>query len=62
MNFVLTTTSLALVHDRVPAYGPLPDVILDNINEQEWALDVSEVLIIIISNAAMVLVVFHKHR
>lgn len=65
MNFILTTTSLALVHERVPdraTYGPLPDVVLDNISEQDWALSVSEILIIIMSNAAIILIVFHKHR
>lgn len=64
-NFVLTTTSLAVVHERVPdrnVYGPLPDVVLDNINAQDWALSVSEILIIIMSNSAIFFVIFHKHR
>ncbi|XP_076174753.1 phosphatidylcholine:ceramide cholinephosphotransferase 2 isoform X4 [Ptiloglossa arizonensis] len=65
VNFILTTTSLAMVHERVPdrkAYGPLPDVVLDNIAAQDWALNVSEVLIMIMSNSAMVFIIFHKHR
>lgn len=65
MNFFLTTTSLAMVHDRVPdraTYGPLPDIVLDTISEQEWALSVSEILIIIMSVTAMFFVIFHKHR
>lgn len=65
VNFILTTASLAMVHERVPdrnAYGPLPDVVLDNVTAQDWALNVSEVLIMIMSNSAMVFIIFHKHR
>jgi len=65
VNFILTTASLAMVHERVPdrnTYGPLPDVILDNVTAQDWALNVSEVLIMIMSNSAMVFIIFHKHR
>ena len=65
VNFILTTASLAMVHERVPdrnAYGPLPDVFLDNIGGQDWALDVSEILIMIMSNSVMALIIFHKHR
>lgn len=65
VNFILTTASLAMVHERVPdraTYGPLPDVVLDNIPPMDWALNVSEILIMIISNSAMVFIIFHKHR
>lgn len=65
VNFILTTASLAMVHERVPdrnTYGPLPDVVLDNVTAQDWALNVSEVLIMIMSNSAMVFIIFHKHR
>lgn len=65
VNFILTTASLAMVHERVPdrnTYGPLPDVVLDNVVAQDWALTVSEVLIMIMSNSAMVFIIFHKHR
>ncbi|XP_033362316.1 phosphatidylcholine:ceramide cholinephosphotransferase 2-like isoform X1 [Bombus vosnesenskii] len=65
VNFILTTASLAMVHERVPdrnTYGPLPDVVLDNVAAQDWALNVSEVLIMIMSNSAMVFIIFHKHR
>ncbi|XP_076673196.1 phosphatidylcholine:ceramide cholinephosphotransferase 2 isoform X7 [Andrena cerasifolii] len=65
VNFILTTTSLAMVHERVPdrnTYGPLPDVVLDNVAAQDWALNVSEVLIMIMSNSAMFFIIFHKHR
>lgn len=64
-NFVLATVSLSMVHDRVPDrnhYGPLPDVVLDNIRPLEWALDVSEILIMVVVNTCVCLVTFHKHR
>lgn len=65
VNFIFTTASLAMVHDRVPdrnTYDPLPDIFLDNVTGQDWALNVSEVLIMIVSNSAVVLILFHKHR
>lgn len=65
VNFILTTASLAMVHERVPdrtTYGPLPDVVLDHVAAQDWALNVSEILIMIMSNSAIVFIIFHKHR
>ncbi|CAH1122861.1 unnamed protein product [Ceutorhynchus assimilis] len=64
-NFIFTLTSLALVHEKVPdkdAYGPLPDVFLDNVPKYTWALDVSEYIIIFCVNTCMIAMVFHKHR
>lgn len=62
---ILATVSLSLVHERLPdreTYGPLPDVFLDNVTPQDWALDVSEILIMIQVNACILLITFHKHR
>ena len=64
-SWFLTTISLALVHERVPdrnVYGPLPDVFLDNVPAADWALDVSEILIIISTASILVLVFFHRYR
>ncbi|XP_037909504.1 phosphatidylcholine:ceramide cholinephosphotransferase 1-like isoform X3 [Hermetia illucens] len=64
-NFILATVSLSLVHERLPdreVYHPLPDIVLDNITPQEWALNVSEVLIMIVVNSCILLIIFHKHR
>ncbi|CAH1997566.1 unnamed protein product [Acanthoscelides obtectus] len=64
-NFVLTLISLSLVHERVPdrdVYGPLPDVFLDNVPAYDWALDVSEYIIIVCINTSMITMIFHKHR
>lgn len=65
INFIFTTTSLAMVHDRVPdreKYAPLPDKFLDTIPALDWALDVSEYLIMISVNATAIVLIFHKHR
>lgn len=65
VNFILTTTSLALVHERVPdpkVYGPLPDTFLDNVPTTSWALDVSEILIMISTNVTFLVLIMHKHR
>lgn len=62
---ILATVSLSLVHERLPdrnVYKPLPDVFLDNISPQTWALDVSEILIMIQVNCCILLIIFHKHR
>ncbi|XP_055304599.1 phosphatidylcholine:ceramide cholinephosphotransferase 1-like isoform X2 [Sitodiplosis mosellana] len=64
-NMTLATVSLSLVHERLPdrkAYKPLPDVFLDNVHEEEWALNVSEILIMIQANCCIALITFHKHR
>ncbi|VEN48676.1 unnamed protein product [Callosobruchus maculatus] len=64
-NFILTLISLSLVHERVPdrdVYGPLPDVFLDNVPAYDWALDVSEYIIIVCINTSMITMIFHKHR
>lgn len=63
-HMVLSTLSLALVHDRVPdrSYPPLPDTFLDNVKTAEWALDVSEILIMISVNVSTGVILMHKHR
>ncbi|XP_063217281.1 phosphatidylcholine:ceramide cholinephosphotransferase 2-like isoform X2 [Bacillus rossius redtenbacheri] len=65
VNFILTTVSLALVHERLPdrdKYGPLPDVVIDNIVPLDWALNVSEILIVVSTNVTVLVILFHKHR
>lgn len=64
-NMTLATVSLSIVHERLPdrsIYKPLPDVVLDNVASIDWALSVSEYLIMIQVNSCILLVVFHKHR
>ena len=36
VGFIATTFSIALTHDRVPDYDPLPDIILDHVTYREW--------------------------
>ena len=40
VGFIATTFSIALTHDRVPDYAPLPDVILNHVQYKEWDLRV----------------------
>lgn len=57
--------SLSIVHERLPdrnTTAPLNDIVLDNVAARDWALDVSEYLIMISTTVAMIVVVFHKHR
>ncbi|XP_054260898.1 phosphatidylcholine:ceramide cholinephosphotransferase 2-like isoform X2 [Macrosteles quadrilineatus] len=63
-HMVLSTLSLALIHDRVPdrSYPPLPDTFLDNMPTADWALDVSEILIMISINVSTGVILMHKHR
>ena len=62
VGFIATTFSIALTHDRVPDYDPLPDVILDHVQYREWGLHVSEVIIVVNMAAAVVVVLLHHHR
>lgn len=61
----LSILSLALIHEYVPdreTYEPLPDLLLSNIPEQPWALDVSEYLISITISSVCIMMLFHKYR
>jgi len=61
-GFLATTVSLAFTHERVPETKPLPDLLLDHVKYQEWGLDVSEVLLMLNTSAAVVVVMLHSHR
>jgi len=61
-GFFATTLSLALTHDRVPDSSPLPDLLLDAVQYQEWGLAASEVLLMICVLTALLVVVAHTHR
>ena len=62
LNFLATTVSLSVVHERVPKYEPLPDIILDFFKFQDWGLTASEVLLSIQVATAIMVCIFHKHR
>merc|ERR1712004_527134 len=61
-GFFATTLSLALTHDRVPDSPPLPDILLDSVQYQEWGLMGSELLLMLCVASAFVIVVAHTHR
>merc|ERR1712130_572315 len=61
-GFLATIISLVFTHERVPETEPLPDLILDHIKYQEWVLDVSEVILMLNTYAAIIVVMLHSHR
>jgi len=61
-GFFATTLSLALTHDRVPDSSPLPDILLDSVQYQEWGLAGSEILLMLCVASAFLIVVAHTHR
>lgn len=61
-GFLATTTSLAFTHERVPDIEPLPDLLLDHIRYQSWGLDVSEVLLMVNTLTAVLVILVHSHR
>ena len=62
LNFILTTVSLSIVHEFMPDYQPLPDLVLDHVPYQTWALSASEITIQIQVGLAILILVFHRHR
>ena len=61
-NFVLTTASLSVIHEYMPDYPPLPDLLLDQLPYVSWALKASEVILQAQVILAIVIIVFHRHR
>lgn len=61
----INSLSLVFTHNRVPdrnIYKPLPDVLLDNINENELALRICEILLIVNVLITTVCILIHKLR
>jgi len=61
-GLAISVLSLSLTHDRTPNVEPLPDIILDNLPYQDWALKASEYIILTLSGVSGIIVLFHKHR
>ena len=61
-GFIACCISIVLVHERKPDYDPLPDVILDYVQYEKWALRVSESLVVINIVLAASTVLLHHHR
>ena len=62
LGLLSSVVSLAITHDRVPDYKPLPDIILDTLPYQSWGLAWAEYIIVISTWSAAIVVLFHKHR
>lgn len=58
----LTSVSMAFVHNSVPDYPPLPDVLLDNIPYIPWAFNFSEICILTLTAIFFTLLFLHVHR
>ena len=46
----------------MPETPPLPDIVLDNLPYQHWALDVSDILVMVSTISALLVVLTHAHR
>ena len=62
LGLFASVISLAMTHDRVPDYKPLPDIFLNNLPYQPWGLAASEYIIVVSTWTAAIVVIFHKHR
>lgn len=61
-GFLCSMTGLALTHERVPPTVPLPDIVLDNLPYKQWALKACNVIIIISTSTAFIVIMLHTHR
>jgi phosphatidylethanolamine phospholipase C len=59
---VLTSLAMVFIHDRVPEYAPLPDIVLDHVPLIPWAFYAVEVIIIAMSAFFFLLLCVHRHR
>lgn len=65
INFIINLTALAIIHEFVPdrtIYEPLPDIFISNVPAQDWAMDVSEYLIMVTCASTMLILSFHRYR
>lgn len=71
VGMILGVATLSMVHERVPNLDvaernvsrPLPDIILDNVPTNDtWALNASEIIIMISVNSCILVIFFHKYR
>lgn len=64
MNLVLNLTCLSIVHERLPErtkYPPLPDIFFDLFPPSDWALDVSEGIIVVSVWSTLFMIFIHRH-
>lgn len=61
-NMILNLLVIAIIHERVPPYGPLPDVSFELLPEYSWGLDVAEYIISIQAFIVFTLLFLHRYR
>lgn len=61
-NMILNFLVLAIIHERVPNQGRLPDLSHDLLPEAAWGLDVAEYIISIQTFIVFILLFLHRYR
>lgn len=61
-NMILNFLVLAIIHERVPRTGRLPDLSFDILPEAAWALKVAEYIIIVQTFIVFILLFIHRYR
>lgn len=61
-NMILNFLVLAIIHERVPNQGRLPDISFDILPEAAWGLDVAEYIISVEAFLVLTLLFLHRYR
>lgn len=61
-NMILNFVVLAIIHERAPRSGRLPDISFDLLPEAAWGLDVAEYIISIQAFTVFILLFLHRYR
>lgn len=61
-NMILNFLVLAIIHERVPDGGRLPDISFDILPEAAWGLDVAEYIISVQAFLVLTLLFLHRYR
>lgn len=59
---MLNFLALAIIHERVPDTGRLPDISFDLLPEAAWGLQVTEYMITVYAILVLVLLFLHRYR
>ncbi|CAF5222110.1 unnamed protein product, partial [Rotaria magnacalcarata] len=65
MTILFSSFIITIVDERIPdpkSFPPLPDLILDNIQQIPWAFAVTEKLILIEMATLIIVILAHRHR
>lgn len=61
-NMILNFLVLAIIHERVPDEGRLPDLSFDILPEAPWTLNITEYIISVQAFLVLTLLFLHKYR